>query len=54
MAAMNRCSRIPYQRERRREACPAARLAGEAGDDWAKLPLADQDRYYDLAKENNR
>jgi nucleoside triphosphate diphosphatase len=32
----------------------AARLAGEAGDDWAKLPLADQDRYYDLAKERNR
>jgi MazG family protein len=32
----------------------AARLAGEAGDDWAKLPLADQDRYYDLAKESNR
>ncbi len=32
----------------------AARLAGEAGDDWTKLPLADQDRYYDLAKESNR
>jgi nucleoside triphosphate diphosphatase len=32
----------------------AARLAGEAGDDWAKLTLADQDRYYDLAKERNR
>jgi len=32
----------------------AARLAGEAGDDWAKLPLADQDRYFDLAKESNR
>ncbi len=29
----------------------AARLAGQAGDDWARLPLAEQDRYFDLAKE---
>jgi MazG family protein len=29
----------------------AARLAGQAGDDWAELPLAEQDRYFDLAKE---
>ena len=30
----------------------AARLAGQAGDDWAELPLAEQDRYFDLAKEH--
>jgi len=30
----------------------AERLAEQAGDDWAKLPLAEQDRYFDLAKEN--
>jgi MazG family protein len=30
----------------------AARLAGRAGDDWARLSLADQDRYFDLAKEH--
>jgi len=30
----------------------AARLAGQAGDDWARLPLVEQDRYFDLAKEN--
>jgi nucleoside triphosphate diphosphatase len=30
----------------------AVRLAGQAGDDWARLPLAEQDRYFDLAKEN--
>ena len=29
----------------------AAKLAGQAGDDWAELPLAEQDRYFDLAKE---
>jgi MazG family protein len=29
----------------------AERLAGEAGQDWSNLPLADQDRYFDLAKE---
>jgi XTP/dITP diphosphohydrolase/tetrapyrrole methylase family protein/MazG family protein/ATP diphosphatase len=29
----------------------AERLAGEAGDDWSALPLAEQDRYFDLAKE---
>jgi nucleoside triphosphate diphosphatase len=32
----------------------AARLAGQAGDDWARLPLVEQDRYFDLAKENQR
>ncbi len=30
----------------------AARLAGQAGEDWTRLPLTEQDRYYDLAKEN--
>jgi nucleoside triphosphate diphosphatase len=29
----------------------AERLAAAEGHDWAKLPLADQDRYFDLAKE---
>jgi MazG family protein len=31
----------------------AARLAGGDGADWASLPLADQDRYFDLAKERD-
>jgi MazG family protein len=30
----------------------AERLAGAEGAEWAKLPLAEQDRYYDLAKES--
>jgi MazG family protein len=30
----------------------AERLAGQAGQDWTRLPLAEQDRYFDLAKEN--
>ena len=29
----------------------AERLAGADGQEWAKLPLAEQDRYFDLAKE---
>jgi MazG family protein len=29
----------------------AAALAGEEGRDWAALPLGEQDRYYDRAKE---
>jgi MazG family protein len=29
----------------------AVRLAARAGDDWVALPLAEQDRYFDLAKE---
>jgi MazG family protein len=29
----------------------AEELAAAAGEAWASLPLADQDRYYDLAKE---
>ncbi len=29
----------------------AEELAGHAGEDWAGLPLAEQDRYFDLAKE---
>ena len=29
----------------------AERLAAAEGHEWAKLPLADQDRYFDLAKE---
>jgi MazG family protein len=29
----------------------AERLAAAEGHDWAKLPVADQDRYFDLAKE---
>jgi MazG family protein len=30
----------------------AERLAEQAGEDWSKLPLEDQDRYFDLAKES--
>ena len=29
----------------------AERLAGQAGEDWSSLPLTEQDRYFDLAKE---
>jgi MazG family protein len=29
----------------------AERLAGENGEDWSALPLEQQDRYFDLAKE---
>jgi MazG family protein len=29
----------------------AVRLAGRAGEDWTTLSLAEQDRYFDLAKE---
>ena len=29
----------------------AERLAAAEGNEWAKLPLAEQDRYFDLAKE---
>jgi MazG family protein len=29
----------------------AIRLAGQEGQDWTLLPLAEQDRYFDLAKE---
>jgi MazG family protein len=29
----------------------AERLAGQAGQDWSSLPLDEQDRYFDLAKE---
>ncbi len=29
----------------------AERLAGQAGEDWSSLPLAEQDRYFDQAKE---
>jgi nucleoside triphosphate diphosphatase len=29
----------------------AERLAGENGEDWSALPLEEQDRYYDRAKE---
>jgi len=32
----------------------AARLAERAGDDWATLPLEEQDRYFDLAKETEQ
>ena len=32
----------------------AERLAGQAGEDWSRLPLAEQDRYFDLAKEQER
>jgi MazG family protein len=32
----------------------AERLAEQAGEDWTALPLAEQDRYFDLAKENQR
>ena len=31
----------------------AERLARENGEDWASLPLAEQDRYFDLAKETS-
>jgi XTP/dITP diphosphohydrolase/tetrapyrrole methylase family protein/MazG family protein/ATP diphosphatase len=30
----------------------AERLAGDAGEDWSSLPLREQDRYFDLAKES--
>jgi hypothetical protein len=29
----------------------AERLARENGEDWSALPLEQQDRYFDLAKE---
>jgi hypothetical protein len=29
----------------------AERLAADAGERWAELPLAEQDRYFDRAKE---
>ncbi len=29
----------------------AERLAGEAGESWTELPLDEQDRYFDRAKE---
>ena len=32
----------------------AERLAGQAGEDWATLPLDEQDRYFDLAKETEQ
>ncbi|MGE5274818.1 MAG: nucleoside triphosphate pyrophosphohydrolase [Verrucomicrobiota bacterium] len=32
----------------------AERLAGQVGEDWSSLPLAEQDRYFDLAKEQER
>ncbi len=32
----------------------AERLAEQAGDEWATLPLAEQDRYFDLAKEQEQ
>jgi MazG family protein len=32
----------------------AERLAREAGQDWSRLPLAEQDRYFDLAKETEQ
>ena len=32
----------------------AERLAGHAGEDWSSLPLAEQDRYFDLAKEQEQ
>jgi nucleoside triphosphate diphosphatase len=32
----------------------AERLAGQAGEDWSSLPLVDQDRYFDLAKETEQ
>jgi len=39
--------------QRFRERAEAAeRLAGAAGEAWAELPLADQDRYFDQAKES--
>jgi MazG family protein len=39
--------------QRFRERVEAAeRLAGAAGEAWAELPLADQDRYFDQAKQS--
>ena len=35
----------------RRRVETAEQLAREAGEDWSALPLAQQDRYFDLAKE---
>jgi len=32
----------------------AAGLAAERGEDWSELPLEQQDRYFDLAKESTR
>ena len=32
----------------------AERLAAQAGKDWTKLPLTEQDHYFDLAKESER
>jgi nucleoside triphosphate diphosphatase len=32
----------------------AERLAGQAGEDWSTLPLEEQDRYFDLAKETEQ
>ena len=32
----------------------AASLAAERGEDWSELPLEQQDRYFDLAKESTR
>jgi uncharacterized protein YabN with tetrapyrrole methylase and pyrophosphatase domain len=32
----------------------AERLAGHVGEDWSNLPLAEQDRYFDLAKETEQ
>ena len=32
----------------------AEHLAGQAGEDWSNLPLTEQDRYFDLAKEQER
>jgi len=32
----------------------AERLAGQAGEDWSSLPLDQQDRYFDLAKETEQ
>jgi MazG family protein len=32
----------------------AERLAGQVGEDWGSLPLAEQDRYFDLAKETEQ
>ena len=35
----------------RRRVDAAERLARENGEDWSALPLEQQDRYFDLAKE---
>ena len=32
----------------------AERLAGQSGEDWSTLPLEQQDRYFDLAKETEQ